>query len=106
MTELQNSEILEFAKYFSPISHTKGRLRVRVSPKIKELKSNIDESKIHSSIKNIKGIKELKTNLLVGSITIFYDHEVFPMRLWNDFLNGQNTDELREYLNLKAKEIV
>lgn len=106
MRDINSVEILEFAKFFTPISHTKGRIRVRVSPKIKEMSGNFSSESIINSINQIDGITDIRLNSLIGSLTIFYDNEIFPKRLWDDFLNQKNTEELSEFLNKKQKEIL
>lgn len=69
-----NSDILtSIAPFLSTISHTKGRLRVRVSPKIKQLELPV--SGIEDRVKNIDGIKNVKFNKLIGSVTIEYDEK-------------------------------
>ncbi|MBR4141180.1 MAG: hypothetical protein IKI43_01505 [Campylobacter sp.] len=103
--EIKNNDILEFAKFFTPISHTNGRIRVRVSPKIKELKSEISENNLKAKISQIKGIKEFKFNAIIGSLTIFYDENIFPKRLWDDFLKGDPTPELIAKINDSAKDL-
>lgn len=105
MRELIGSDLLDFAKFFTPISHTKGRIRVRVKPEIKNLRSNFNSDQLGNLINQINGIKSFKLNPLIGSLTIFYDNEIFPQRLWDDFLNGQNSAELATFLNQKKDEI-
>ena len=84
--------ILEFAKFFTKVSHTNGRIRMRIDPKIKEIDNTFDLENFINCVKKIDGIIDLKLNLLIGSITVFYDNEIFSKELWNDFLEQKNTD--------------
>ncbi|WP_169752390.1 HMA2 domain-containing protein [Campylobacter mucosalis] len=99
-------EILtKVASYFTTISHTPGRLRVRVSPKIKELSDTTDLSKLDETIAKINGIKEVKFNKIIGSVTIQYDSEIFTKNLWDDLLGGKNLDHLANKINAVARSI-
>lgn len=99
-------DLIDIAKYFSVISHTKGRLRVRVSPKIKNLNKEVSLSDIEQLPKKINGIKNIKINKLVGSVTVEYDNTVFSDKLWKDLINGENLDELTELINKLSKEVM
>ena len=87
------------------IALTNGRLRVRVSPKIKELSSSVNLASLDDVIAQINGIKNVKFNKLIGSVTIEYDHEIFPKNLWEDLLKGQNLEEISTRVNEVAKEV-
>lgn len=102
---IQATELLSYAKYFSPISHTLGRLRIRVNPALKNVVKDKKESDLKALIAQINGIKEVKLNLLLGSITILYDNEIFPKELWDDFLAQRNQEELANKINSVKKEI-
>ncbi|CAD7287770.1 hypothetical protein LMG7974_00651 [Campylobacter majalis] len=93
------------ASYFTPISHTPGRLRVRVSSAIKELKNEIDISNLDEYITKINGIENVKFNKIIGSVTIQYDASVFAKSDWDNLLNGQNLDEISNKINKIAKGI-
>jgi hypothetical protein len=100
------TKILEMSAYLSKIHHVKGRIRVRVNPKIKEQAANIGLSDIESLPQKIEGIKAIKINKAIGSITVTYDNAVFPYELWEDLLSGQNTQAIAEVLNSLVKEAV
>ncbi|MFL1706506.1 HMA2 domain-containing protein [Campylobacter sp. RM15925] len=97
--------ILKIASYFTPIHHTAGRLRVRVSSKIKDEAQNLDISKIDEMINSIDGIKSVKFNKLIGSVTIEYDKEVFAKEIWDDLLAGRNMDQISIRINELARNI-
>ncbi|MBE3606946.1 hypothetical protein CCAL13119_08390 [Campylobacter sp. RM13119] len=101
-----NLEILmQISSYFSKIAHTPGRLRVRVDPKIKDLSQSVNLGELDSVIAKINGIKNVKFNKIIGSVTIEYDNEILPKILWDDLLEGQNLDQISVKINNIAKEV-
>ena len=103
--EITPQKIVEIASYFAVISHTKGRLRVRVNPKIKDEVSDVSLSDIETLPNKINGIKKIKINKLIASVTIEYNNEIFPKDKWDDLINGQNIDEVIEIIEKLKKEI-
>ena len=98
--------ILRLASYFTPIAHTPGRIRVRVSSEIKKEASNFDIKNLDGVIKQIKGIKNVKFNYLIGSVTIEYDQTIFAKELWDDLLAGRNIKVIAQTINELARDIV
>ena len=98
-------KLVELAQYFTIIHHIKGRLRVRVSSKIKEQSGDISMSDIEKLPQKIKGIKKIKINKIVGSITIEYEDNIFAKELWDDLISGENSDEIVEIINKLYKEV-
>ena len=103
--DIKTQTLAQVASYFSMIAHTNGRLRVRGSPKIKELSGSVNLASLDDVIAQINGIKNVKFNKLIGSVTIEYDHEIFPKNLWEDLLKGQNLEEISTRVNEVAKEV-
>ena len=103
--DIKTQTLAQVASYFSMIAHTNGRLRVRVSQKIKELSSSVNLASLDDMIAQINGIKNVKFNKLIGSVTIEYDHEIFPKNLWEDLLKGQNLEEISAKVNEVAREV-
>jgi len=103
---IKTDDIIKIAKYFSIIAHTPGRLRVRVSPKIKEQSGNISINDIENLPNRINGIKEIKIKKIIGSVTILYDYNIFAPSLWEDLVRNENLDELTQLINKLAKEVV
>lgn len=97
--------ILKIASYFTPIHHTAGRLRVRVSAKIKDEAQNINLNQIDEIIKRIDGIKNVKFNQIIGSVTIEYDPQIFPKDIWDDLLAGKNLDKISHTINELARSV-
>lgn len=104
--EITAQRLVELASYFTTIHHIKGRLRVRVSSKIKEQSGNITLDDINALPQIINGIKSIKINKIVGSITIVYDNDIFRKELWDDLIAGENPDEIVEIINKLYKEVV
>lgn len=104
--EITPQKIVEIASYFTVISHTKGRLRVRVNPKIKDEVSDVSLSDIETLPQKINGIKKIKINKIIASVTIEYNNEIFPKEKWDDLINGENIDEVVEIIENLKKEII
>lgn len=98
-------KIIQVSSLLNKIHHVKGRIRVRVSPKIKEHSSGITIGDIETLPQKINGIKTIKINKIVGSITVTYDNEIFPYDLWEDLLEQKNTEDIFRILNQLAKEV-
>lgn len=99
-------KLVELAQYFTTIHHIKGRLRVRVSSKIKEQSGDISMGDIEDLPQKIDGIKKIKINKIVGSITIEYDNNIFAKELWDDLISGENPQEIVNIINKLYKEVV
>jgi len=100
--------IIRIASYLTKVHHTKGRIRVRVSPKIKDesKSSGITIEDIKRLPEKISGIKSIKINKAIGSITVMYDNELFPYELWEDLLAQRNLEEISKILTQLEKEVV
>lgn len=102
---IKSEDIINIANYFNIISHTPGRLRVRVSLKIKNESNNIKLSDIENLPDKIEGINSIKINKLMASVTIMYDPKIFAPKLWEDLIKQENTEELTVLINTLAKEV-
>lgn len=100
--------IIRVASYLTKIHHIKGRIRVRVSPKIKEESkaSGITIEDIKNLPLKIDGIKSIKINKAIGSITVVYDNEIFPYEIWEDLLAQKNLENISKILTKLEKEVV
>ena len=54
----------------------------------------------------IQGIKSIKINKIVGSLTVEYDPIIFPPRMWDNLVQGKELDEIVQILNTLSKEFV
>lgn len=99
-------KLIECGRYFSLVHHIKGRVRLRVSPKIKEQDGDVTIEEIESLPQKINGIKSLKINKIVGSITIEYDPTIFPPHLWDNLVQGKELDEIVTIVNTLSKEFI
>ena len=104
--EITPQKIVEIASYFTVISHTKGRLRVRVNPKIQNEVSDVSLSDIETLPSKISGIKKIKINKIIASVTIEYDNAIFPKERWDDLIKGENIDEVLKIIEKLQKEII
>ncbi len=104
--EITAEKLVELGRYFSIVHHIKGRLRLRVDPKIRSHGEAVCIEDIEALPQKIEGIKSLKINKIVGSITIEYDPVVFPDRLWTNLVQGENLDEIIAVLTQLSKELV
>jgi len=98
-------KLVELAPYFTVIHHTKGRIRVRVSPKIQEQGKNVSIEEIETLPQKIDGINKIKVNKIIGSITIEYNSDIFKKELWDNMIAGNNLDEITEIINKLYKEV-
>ena len=103
---INTEDIINIAGYFTIIHHVKGRLRVRVNPKITKESNSISLQDIEDLPKKIIGIKSIKINKIVASVTISYDPSIFPSSVWEDLVKGENQEEITELINKLAKEVV
>jgi hypothetical protein len=104
MAIISQQQISKLSQYFSIIHHTKGRIRLAISPKIMQLQQefktlNISLDKAKEFVKNIDGIKEFKFIALLGTVTIIYDSDIFNVRIIEDFINAQNLEHVTEFIN-------
>lgn len=102
---INTEDIIKIASYFSIIAHTPGRLRVRVSSKIKNESSNISIGDIENLPNRIDGILSIKIKKIIGSVTIMYDPEIFPQQLWEDLINKNNLEDITILINKLIKEV-
>ncbi len=104
--EITAEKLVELGRYFSIVHQIKGRLRVRVNPKIKSHGETVCIEDIEALPQKIEGIKSLKINKIVGSVTIEYDPTLFPDHLWSNLLKGENLEEIIAVLTKLSKEFV
>lgn len=102
---IKTQDIIQIASYFSIIAHTPGRLRVRVSKKIKNESSNITISDIENLPNKIDGIISIKIKKIIGSVTIMYDPNIFPDKLWEDLINKNDLENITILINKLIKEV-
>ncbi|NQY94098.1 MAG: hypothetical protein HRT43_08030 [Campylobacteraceae bacterium] len=102
---INTEDIIKIASFFTIIHHVKGRLRVRVNPKITKESNTISLKEIEDLPSKISGIKSIKINKIVASVTIAYDPLIFPASVWEDLIKGENLDEITELINKLAKEV-
>jgi len=102
---INTEDIINIASYFTIIHHVNGRLRVRVNPKITKESNSISLKDIEDLPSKIRGIKSIKINKIVASVTIVYDPLIFASSVWEDLIKGENIEEITELINKLAKEV-
>lgn len=103
---ITTEDIIKIAGYFTIVHHVKGRLRVRVNPLITKESNSISLSDIEELPNKITGIKSIKINKIVASVTIVYDPLIFDSSIWDDLINGVNLEAITQLINKLAKEVV
>ncbi|XPV69530.1 MAG: HMA2 domain-containing protein [Halarcobacter sp.] len=103
---ITEEQIIKIASYFTIIAHSPGRIRVRVNPKIQKESDNVSIDDIESLPSRINGIKSIKINKIIASVTILYDSKIFTPSLWEDLIKGQNIEEISLLINNLSKEII
>lgn len=104
--DIKSEDIVRIVSYMSKIHHTKGRLRLKVNPKIKEESSDIELEDVETLPLKINGIEKLKINKLMGSITILYDADIFAYELWEDLIDGNNLENITKKINTFYREVL
>ncbi|WP_104722129.1 HMA2 domain-containing protein [Helicobacter mesocricetorum] len=95
------------ADYFSIIHHSKGRIRLRASSKLKNAvkESSINAQSFLEHLQKIPAIKEIKFNKLIGSLTIEYDYNIFQPSFWESSLKGEKLEEISQVINTMLKDL-
>lgn len=97
---MKSSRVIEdLLPYLTLVHSSPGRLRVRVSRELKNRAGELSVEKADDIIAKIDGIKEVKFNSLIGSITILYDNDIFPKELWDDLLAGRNLEKIYQIID-------
>ena len=92
--------------YFSIVHHTKGRIRLRASLKLKEVAKTSNPQEILKLLTKIPCILSVKFNALIGSLTIHYDSNIIEPKLLEDCIKGESLEKIAEIINTNLKEIV
>ncbi|CAM2916754.1 HMA2 domain-containing protein [Helicobacter burdigaliensis] len=100
-TQITPTMLETFAKYFSIIHHTKGRIRLRASKRLKEdfKDEKIDLEELLEVVKSIPAIKNIKINKIIGSLLVEYDINVLEPIWWEEWFEGRELQVLSNKLN-------
>ncbi|MBX7491416.1 HMA2 domain-containing protein [Helicobacter turcicus] len=106
--EIKSSDLQLLRDYFSIVHHTKGRIRLRASLKLKAVaqEKKINPKALLEVLERIPLIFSIKFNPLIGSLTIHYDSNVLNPKLWEDCINGESLEEIAEIINKSLRNIV
>lgn len=103
-------QILHLLSFFSIIHHSKGRIRLRASLKLKQEieklsnPNNFTLNDVENLPSKIKGIENVKINKLLGSVTILYNDLIFPSSLWEDIIKNKDKSKLETIVASIKKE--
>jgi hypothetical protein len=87
------ADLLLLAPHTEIVHHIPGRIRLRLKRSGLEVISRIDvEALMHS----VPGIRNLRINPLVGSLTLEYDQKRLPYSLWERLGALHTRPELRD----------
>ena len=100
--KISKEELARIAACFTILSHTRGRLRARVDPKITQKVEGLRIEHIEEIPERIEGIEKIRVNPLNGSVTIHYDHRKLPKDLWEDLVNGENIEACLERIQMNG----
>lgn len=105
---VKSSDLEIFSQYFSIIHHSKGRIRLRASLKLKQVAKDkeIDPKALLETLEKIPFISSIKFNPLIGSLTILYDANRLEPKLWEDCIKGESLEKITEIINQALKEVV
>ncbi|MGP1562022.1 MAG: hypothetical protein ACTTIC_08055 [Helicobacteraceae bacterium] len=95
---IQASDVIRLSRFFSPISHTKGRLRMKVSLAILSEANAFSMRDIETLSERFNGVENIKINPLFQTVTINYNHELIPFDLWEDLLHQNNLESVETRL--------
>lgn len=95
------------ATYFSIIHHSKGRIRLRASSKLKNAveENSVDAQSLLECLKKIPAIKGIKFNKLIGSLSIEYDFNLLQPSFWESSLKGERLEEISQTINTMLKDL-
>lgn len=103
-------QILHLLSFFSIVHHSKGRIRLRASLKLKQEieklsnPNNFTLNDVENLPSKIKGIENVKINKLLGSVTILYNDLIFPSSLWEDIIKNKDKSKLETIIASIKKE--
>ncbi|TLD83567.1 hypothetical protein LS70_005300 [Helicobacter sp. MIT 11-5569] len=106
--KIKSNDLQFLRDYFSIIHHTKGRIRLRASQKLKTItqEKRLNLKEILEILERIPLIVSLRFNPLIGSLTIHYDSDLLNPKLWEDCIKGESLEEIAEIINKSLREIV
>lgn len=105
--QIAPKDLQVFCEYFSIIHHTKGRIRLRASSKLKNYVENstIDFQSFLDILERTPLISSIKLNALIGSLTICYDSKLLNPKVFEQLIVGENLEEIAETINHHLKEL-
>ncbi|OUD15029.1 HMA2 domain-containing protein [Thioflexithrix psekupsensis] len=72
--------------YFHVVHHIHGRIRLRLSPSVLQHPIAKQADTLVQRVRSIRGILDVRINLVVGSIVIEYDPDWIAPQLWEQWI--------------------
>lgn len=102
--DIDTDFLAKIADCFSIVHHTPGRIRLRANTNLATIATK-ERTDLLSSIKAIPFIKDLKLNLLIGSVTVQYDTSIFEPTLWESWLKKERLTEILALIKTHLKDL-
>lgn len=87
------ADLLLIAPHTEIVHHIPGRIRLRLKRSGLDVIAKID---VESLMRGVPGIRSLRVNPVVGSLTLEYDQKRFSYSLWEKLGALRNRPELRD----------
>lgn len=102
--------ILDFAPYLHIAHQIAGRIRFKVDASILDspILKKYGTGDLGDALGSVRGVKQIKTNLLARSCVVEYDNQAIPDSAWSDVLAGRNSaaaDILLSIVHDKYEEV-
>ncbi len=87
------ADLLLLAPHTEIVHHIPGRIRLRLKRSGLEVISRVD---VEALMRSIPGIRNLRVNPVVGSLTVGYDENKLPYSLWERLGSLRTRPELKD----------
>ncbi len=104
LPELDRDTVVSLRNLISIASHVKGRLRLKISmevlshPLLKEI-SNCKEAEVIEAVKMVRGIVDVRLNMLARSLVLQYDPAVIAPLDLKEFVETKENTVARKLLD-------
>lgn len=101
--------IRQFAALAAIAHHIPGRIRIRLDIGVAEVARlrEFDPERLRGALAGIRGVRDVRVNVLARSCTVEYDTSVIPGAAWEDLLASRDTPAAGILTNiLREKYIV
>jgi hypothetical protein len=96
------ADLLLIAPHTEIVHHIPGRIRLRLKRSGLDVIAKID---VESLMRGVPGIRSLRINPVVGSLTLEYDQKRLSYSLWEKLGALRNRPELRDQVEALLKDV-